>query len=110
MLHTLLRRAAALVMILALVAGVQMRVMPMAMGSPATAMAGMASDGGGGGCKGCLPGKAAVSDCGVLCAALVAVVDVTPSLFRSAAPSAWAWSSDLTRSRSCAPDTAPPRS
>jgi hypothetical protein len=107
MFRPLLRRAAALVMILTLVTGVQIRVMPMAIGSPA---AGMAPDSGAGACTGCMPGKMTVSDCGVLCAAIVTVVDIALSPLRSAAPPAWVWSNDPARSHSCAPDTAPPRS
>ena len=80
MLQALVRRAAILVIILALVASVQIRVIPMAMGSSAADMAGMASENGAGACKICLPGI-----------------------------SAWPWSSDPTRTHSCAPDTAPPR-
>lgn len=97
-------------MILALGAGTQMRIMPMAMASPGAGVAGMASDMGSGPCKGCIPGKMTVIDCGALCATIVAVVDVTPSPLRHAAPMAWLWSNEPTRSRSCEPDTTPPRS
>jgi hypothetical protein len=109
MLQALVRRAAILVIILALVASVQIRVIPMAMGSSAADMAGMASENGVGACKGCLPGKMTVPDCGALCATMVAVIDVAPSFLCNTALSAWPWSSDPTRSHRCAPATAPPR-
>jgi len=108
-LNLLLRRAAILVTILALLAGFQMRVMPMAMAAPGSGMAGMASDVGSGPCKGCTPGKA-VGDCGVLCATLVAVLDVMPLSSPIAGPSAWAWSNDPVQAHSAQPDAAPPRS
>jgi len=111
-LNPLLRRAAILVTILALLAGIQMRVtpMPMAAASPDSGMAGMVSDMGSGACKGCMPDKMAAADCGAICATIVAVLDFMPLSSPIAAPSAWAWSNDPTRAHGAKPDTAPPRS
>jgi len=108
--NLLLRRATILVAILALLAGVQMRFMPMAMALPDSDMAGMASDMGSGTCEACMPDKMAAADCSVICAAIVAVLDFMPLSSPIAAPSAWVWSNDPTRAHGAKPGTAPPRS
>lgn len=108
--NLLLRRATILVAILALLAGVQMRAMPMAMALPDSHMAGMASDLGAGTCKACMPGKMAITDCSVLCAAIVAVIAGVQPTAPIDAPSPWAWSNELLRAHGVGPDDAPPRS
>jgi len=110
MLNLLPRRATILVVILALLAGVQMRIMPMAMALPDSDMAGMASDMGSGTCKGCMPGKMAVADCSAICTAIVAVIDCVQPTAPIDAPSPWAWSNEPLRAHSLDPDDAPPRS
>lgn len=67
MVQRLRRRVVIFVMILALGIGMQMPIMPMTMASPGA---------GSGTCKGCMPGKMTVIDCGALCAAIVSVIDV----------------------------------
>jgi hypothetical protein len=106
----LLRRVVVLAAILAFLAGIQMRLMPAAVASPAPSMAGMTSDVAGDLCKGCASGKMTVADCGALCATIVAVIDVMPTSLLRVAPPAWAWSNELARPHAVAPDTAPPRS
>ena len=96
-------------MILALLAGVQTRLMPMAMASPGTDMAGMASHGGSHDCKGCVPLKMTVRDCGAVCAMMVAVVDGMQAFSIIVRCSGWAWSNEPLQLHSPKPDTAPPR-
>ena len=103
------RRAVSLVLILALSAGMQMRLMPMVMALPDTSMAGMTSDGSDA-CKGCAPGKMAGADCDAICATTVALLDNVQALPRVSAPPLRIWANDLLRTYSPIPDTDPPRS
>lgn len=108
-LNLALQRAVSLILILALIAGVQMRLVPMAMTSLDMRMAKMASDDSGA-CKGCAPGKMPVRDCDAICAAIVAVLDNFGEPSRVARPALWARSNDPLRLHSFTPDTDPLRS
>jgi hypothetical protein len=108
-LNPVLQRAVRLILVLALLAGAQTRVMPMAMPAVDSSMAGMPA-GGSDACKGCAPGKMIVQDCDAICATVVAVLDDPREISRVALPALWAWSNDPLRRYSLTPDTGPPRS
>lgn len=101
------RRATILLLILAILVGPGAGVMSMAATMPAMDMTGPDSDDS---CKGCLPGKMTVADCGTACISLSAIIQPMAVLSAGAQLSPWRWHDEQVGRHPTKPPTAPPRS
>jgi hypothetical protein len=62
------------------------------------------------GCKGCLPGKMTVADCGLVCISLPAIITPVAAISAGDHLSPWRWHDEQVRRYPTEPPTAPPRS
>jgi hypothetical protein len=101
------RHATILLMLLAILAGPAASVMSMAATMPAMGVTGPDGDDS---CKGCLPGKMTVADCGMVCTSLPAMIAPVAAFSAGVHLSPWRWHDEQVRRYSPEPPTAPPRS
>ena len=81
--------------------------MSMAATMPAMDMTGAQGDDD---CKGCLPGKMTVADCGMACISLPAILAPVAAIPTNVQPPPWRWHDEPVEGYPTEPPTAPPRS
>jgi len=108
---SLLRRIAAAISVLALIAGLQARITPMVpLAEADVGMAGMTHSSPGMPCNGCdHSGSAMKAGCTVACATVVAVAPALTTTQTVVHTIAWLWTDDSPGGRDPAPELSPPR-
>jgi hypothetical protein len=101
------RHATILLLILALLVGPSAGVMSMAATTPAMDMTGPDGDDG---CRGCLPSRMTVADCGMMCISLPAIIALGAAFPASGQPPPWRRHDEQVEGYPTKPPTAPPRS
>jgi hypothetical protein len=100
------RQTTILLLVLAILVGPGVSVMSMA----ATTGVSMSSPDNDEGCKGCLPGKMTLADCGMVCLALPAIIPPVAAFHAGIERSPWCWHDEQIGRYQTEPPTGPPRS
>jgi hypothetical protein len=107
---SLVRRIAAAIFVLALIAGAQAHDMPNPLAKADVGMAGMTHESPGVPCNGCDHGGAAMkASCSVTCATFVAIASPPTTTQNVVHTIAWLWTDDSADGRDPAPELSPPR-